>query len=1016
VGFLLVLALAFLLASFPARHSDLWKHLAEGRFLIQGDHARDGGAGLSGAHPGNRSWLFDLGCYGLYTALGGEGLMLVKALLVVAVAVLLLRLSRAEHGWFIAAACTALALLAMGTRLFLQLALLSCIFLALTLFLLRRQEQKSAGRLPSLLPPWPLVLLFVLWVNTDVWFVLGLAIVGVVWLGRTLDEDPGPDGSRLAILLRRVGALVLLTAACLLNPAHIHAFTSLRDLGGVLEPTSTRASLTSPFQRAYFQTVGQSPTGLAYFPLLVLGLLSFGLNVRRPQWQRLLPFLTLAVLTVVQVRTIPFFAVVAGPVLAWNLQSWWVRRTATARPPTAGLHSLALIMTLLLVVCAWPGWLQGGPYEPRRWTVEPPPAVELAAAAVKRWHAEGKLTGATRGLHLSPDSANAFAWFCPEDDGAVDPYLTAAIRAEPGSRFEDLPERMRTARVDHFIVYDSDRTRFHATLELLWLKPAFNPVQCPLLYLEGNLAIFGWRDLAAPVAADPFRDRQLNLQRRAFAPERDKQAPRQAPDREPQVRPWWEALWKPAPARPVEQDEAAVYLLAAKVAERFAPDVNFGRWGLDQRAALVAAAGSWAGGGALTPAAALLDVHVRLTSLDPQPPPPGAADGQAALRREVWDWYRQYALRQDDAPPALLYLAVRAARRALAANPDDAEAHLVLGDSYVRFLRSTRERAWASQMPDLVELRRVQASAALNRAVALRPNLAPAHLSLAGLYRGMGYLDLALNHLRTYVRLLHNATLERGESAEARRQREAVYQDELSRLAREVEDRENTVAAAASGGTVLDRANLAAQKGLAGRALDILLQSDVSAFGDKGMELELRLLLTTGRSRDARDWTAPEDRARLGPSAYHWLRIQALAAAGDYELAQEECTAMADRLALAGPGREPLPFRETIALMVGQMVLDERPGEGPVAYLARRAPAKLGMLERLPQLAQRLTQHAHVNVLRGLIALEEGRVSEARFFFHEALDLWKDEAAAARGAGLDFAGRVVAQGCLELLE
>ena len=49
----------------------------------------------------------------------------------------------------------------------------------------------------------------------------------------------------------------------------------------------------------------------------------------------------------------------------------------------------------------------------------------------------------------------------------------------------------------------------------------------------------------------------------------------------------------------------------------------------------------------------------------------------------------------------------------------------------------------------------------------------------------------------------------------------------------------------------------------------------------------------TGRVKAVREWTTPELRADLGPSLYHWLRAQALAAGGDYALAQEELTRLA---------------------------------------------------------------------------------------------------------------------------
>src|SRR5207249_3720702 len=105
------------------------------------------------------------------------------------------------------------------------------------------------------------------------------------------------------------------------------AFTLPRELAFVVDPASSAAPLisgqvTSPFQAAYFKSFGLSLAGLAYFPLLGLGLLSFVLNLPRPHWQRLLPWAGLALLSAVQVRAVPFFAVVAGPVLAWNLSSW----------------------------------------------------------------------------------------------------------------------------------------------------------------------------------------------------------------------------------------------------------------------------------------------------------------------------------------------------------------------------------------------------------------------------------------------------------------------------------------------------------------------------------------------------------------------------------------------------------------------------------------------------------------------------------------------------------------------
>jgi hypothetical protein len=48
--------------------------------------------------------------------------------------------------------------------------------------------------------------------------------------------------------------------------------------------------------------------------------------------------------------------------------------------------------------------------------------------------------------------------------------------------------------------------------------------------------------------------------------------------------------------------------------------------------------------------------------------------------------------------------------------------------------------------------------------------------------------------------------------------------------------------------------------------------------------------------------------------------------------------------------------------------------------------------------------------------LEEGDIDEAEIAFRTALSYWKDADTANSGAGLDFRGRAVAQGYLQLLK
>jgi hypothetical protein len=188
-----------------------------------------------------------------------------------------------------------------------------------------------------------------------------------------------------------------------------------------------------------------------------------------------------------------------------------------------------------------------------------------------------------------------------------------------------------------------------------------------------------------------------------------------------------------------------------------------------------------------------------------------------------------------------------------------------------------------------------------------------------------------------------------------------------------------------------------------------LLQSDISAFGAAGMALELELLLRTGRVREVREWAAAEHEEALGP-AYHWLQVQALAASGDYQSAQQECRLLA--VPDPAPGRAP---RDVMAGLVGRVVLDEQPGAGGAAWVFGRAVPRAEFYRRVAEVAADLQRQADATVLRGLIALEMGDVDEAEVALRLAVATWGGEDAVRAGRGVDFKARPVAQECLKWL-
>jgi hypothetical protein len=373
-----------------------------------------------------------------------------------------------------------------------------------------------------------------------------------------------------------------------------------------------------------------------------------------------------------------------------------------------------------------------------------------------------------------------------------------------------------------------------------------------------------------------------------------------------------------------------------------------------------------------------------------------------------------YGYLQDDAPPALLYLAVRAARRAVAADPNDYKAYGSLGASYMLLRQATRERAWVDRLPPIGELRSAQASAALNRAVALKPDYAEARRQLGELYLELGYEDLALEQLAAHLQLMQSGGPRGGDPREFRAQ-VAQSQVRVNALADAMKKANDDYTLAAAGKPILGRVKAALTYGLAGKARDMLLESDISAFGQEGMMLEMELLLRTGRARDVYKWTGPDQQAAPENAViYHWLRAQALAASGEYALAEEEIAEMAPSAGL-GEKLPPEGPREAMAKAVAFQIMQECPGAG----LPQQLPGVIGrgkFFNALANIGQDLRQNANTTVLWGLLALEQGDAVNAKLAFRRALDTWRDEAAAASGAGLDFQGRVIAQQCLEWLE
>lgn len=435
--------LAFLVSSFAARNSDLFIHLATGQRLIAGTYTP--GSDPFSFAAADRPWvnhnlLFDVAAYLLYSG-NGATLVALKAIFVAAAFALVIGIRRPGHSLWPWALVATVGVVAAAPYLHLRPAIGSMFLLAVTLFMLfRLPHQPNSWRFPIAIGAT-----FWIWANTDDWFFMGPLALALVLIGELIqrgmrspeaavatpaDEPLGalPDVPTLA---KALGIGVL---ACMLSPNHIRVWELPFELVGMREMTEDirfKQMFATPLSSDYAEKshLGYNQNGLAFALLFVGGGTALGLAGGRVRFAQIALWIGFALLSVLSVYAIPFLAIVAVPVIASQLNGISSRikigmrgdpKTRFLLAGSVGGRILTLMGVLVACVLAWPGWIHpptGNPAFARRvaWSIEPDPGMVKGAEQLQAWRKSGQLPPDVHGMATTLEFANYCAWFAPDE-------------------------------------------------------------------------------------------------------------------------------------------------------------------------------------------------------------------------------------------------------------------------------------------------------------------------------------------------------------------------------------------------------------------------------------------------------------------------------------------------------------------------------------------------------------------------------------------------------------------------
>jgi hypothetical protein len=345
------LLLVFTVAARQIVDPDFWWHLKTGQYLVENrniPHADIFSAVFSGKEWVTHEWLSEILIYSVYRVIGFGGLIVTFALIITGgFAIAYRRIARKASHVYVSGAALLLGALASAPTWGVRPQVFSFLFASIFLSLLEDFQDNVKER-----SIWWLVPLMALWVNMHAGFAVGIALILLVIIGMALTGLARRESS--AALWRRLRSLCLVLIACvgavLLNPKgarmYSYPFETLKSHAMMRYIEEWRSP---DFHELMFQ-----PLAL----LILATLAALAISRKRIRLTELLLLVGTAWAALRSGRNVPFFVLIAMPLLAEHTWNWMRSQrcghwfTAPEKREVGANAALKIVLNVLLLVAA----------------------------------------------------------------------------------------------------------------------------------------------------------------------------------------------------------------------------------------------------------------------------------------------------------------------------------------------------------------------------------------------------------------------------------------------------------------------------------------------------------------------------------------------------------------------------------------------------------------------------------------------------------------------------------------